>query len=151
MPNLGETPEAAHVAPTPPTPRYDLQRLPSIGASVRQPPGNTVAIDRDRPVSLREMFANVARESDHDEPEDALPVAQRQTEGPQPTESVTDFGAPATPGTAPPASTTGPPAGLASPDIDELARRLYEPIVTRIKTELWLDRERAGLLSDPRL
>lgn len=151
LPNLGETPEAAHVAPTAPTPRYDLQRLPSIGASVRQPPRNTVAFDRDRPVSLREMFANVARESDHDEPEDPLPVAQRQVEGPQPTESVTDFGAPAPPGTAPPGSTTGPPAGLASPNIDELARRLYEPIVTRIKTELWLDRERAGLLSDPRL
>lgn len=151
LPNLGETPEAAHVAPTAPAPRSDLQRLPGIGASVRQPPKKTVAFDRDRQVSLREMFANVARETDHDELEDPLPVTQRQAEGPRPTESVSDFGAPPTPGTAPPASTTGPPAGLASPNIDELARRLYEPIVTRIKTELWLDRERAGLLSDPRL
>lgn len=151
VPHRGEPPEVAHVAPTAPPPRHALQRLPGIGASVRQPPGNTVAIDHDRPVSLREMFADVARESDHDEPEAPPPAAQRQAEGPRPVESVSDSGAPTTPETAPPASTTGPPAEPASPNIDELARRLYEPIVTRIKTELWLDRERAGLLSDPRL
>ncbi|MGW5151727.1 hypothetical protein [Rhodococcus koreensis] len=97
------------------------------------------------------MFAHVAREIDDDVPEDPPPVAQRQGEGPPPTESVTDFGAPNASGSAPPASTAAPPAGPASPNIDELASRLYEPIVTRIKTELWLDRERAGLLADPRL
>ncbi|AII10346.1 hypothetical protein [Rhodococcus opacus] len=148
-PNLGEGPVVAQVTPTAPTPRHQLQRLTGIGASVRQPPRNTVAFDRDRPVSLREMFAHVARDIDHDEPEDP-PVAQRQGEGPPPPESGADIGAPNASG-APSASAAPPPAGLTNPNIDELASRLYEPIVTRIKTELWLDRERAGLLSDPRL
>lgn len=36
----------------------------------------------------------------------------------------------------------------ASDDVEELARRLYEPIAQRLRTELWLDRERAGFLTD---
>jgi hypothetical protein len=49
-------------------------------------------------------------------------------------------------------STAGPPAsGQPSlpTDLDELARRLYEPLSARIRAELWLDRERAGLLTEP--
>jgi hypothetical protein len=38
---------------------------------------------------------------------------------------------------------TAPPA-----DLDELARKLYDRIRTRLKAELRLDRERAGLLTD---
>lgn len=38
------------------------------------------------------------------------------------------------------------PASGASPaDIDELARRLFDPLSARLRSELWLDRERAGL------
>jgi hypothetical protein len=50
--------------------------------------------------------------------------------------------APATSASAP------PPAGAKPPDLDELARRLYEPLSARLKAELWLDRERAGVMSD---
>jgi hypothetical protein len=39
---------------------------------------------------------------------------------------------------APPASTAG------TPNLDELARRLYEPLSARLRAELWLDRERTG-------
>jgi hypothetical protein len=61
--------------------------------------------------------------------------------------------APATtgPATAPGASgasdaaTPGQPTGSNSPtEIDSLVRRLYDPIVRRLKAELQLDRERAG-------
>jgi hypothetical protein len=38
----------------------------------------------------------------------------------------------------------------AEPDIDELARRLFAPLSRRLKAELRLDRERAGLLLDHR-
>jgi hypothetical protein len=36
-------------------------------------------------------------------------------------------------------------------DVDALARRLFEPLSARLRAELWLDRERAGLVSDARL
>lgn len=35
-------------------------------------------------------------------------------------------------------------------DLDELAERLYEPISARLRSELWLDRERSGLMVDLR-
>lgn len=99
------------------------------------------------------MFAHVAREVDDDdaEPSRQAPVAQRLEEPSPPSEpaSTTE---PQPPTTATPTAGTAPPTGpLAGMNIDDLANRLYEPIVTRIKTELWLDRERAGLLADPRI
>ena len=39
-------------------------------------------------------------------------------------------------------------AGAAPTDLDEMARRLYEPLSARLRAELWLDRERAGVMSD---
>jgi hypothetical protein len=50
-----------------------------------------------------------------------------------------------------PASTAAPaPAapGASPTDLDEMARRLYEPLSARLRAELWLDRERAGVMSD---
>jgi hypothetical protein len=42
-------------------------------------------------------------------------------------------------------TTPAPPAGSTSPtEVDTLVRRLYDPIVRRLKAELQLDRERAG-------
>ena len=35
-------------------------------------------------------------------------------------------------------------------DLDEMARRLFEPLSARLRTELWLDRERAGMVTDGR-
>jgi hypothetical protein len=31
-----------------------------------------------------------------------------------------------------------------------MARRLFEPLSARLRAELWLDRERAGLVTDAR-
>lgn len=39
-------------------------------------------------------------------------------------------------------------ASASSQDLDDLARRLYEPLSARIRAELWLDRERSGRLTD---
>jgi len=46
-----------------------------------------------------------------------------------------------TTGTGAPAPSTGP---ISPTEVDTLVRRLYDPIVRRLKTELQLDRERAG-------
>ena len=53
---------------------------------------------------------------------------------------------PSTPAAAAPA----PAAAPAATNVDELARRLYEPLAARLREELWLDRERAGWLTDLR-
>ncbi|GAB2603159.1 hypothetical protein GCM10027269_68710 [Kribbella endophytica] len=58
-----------------------------------------------------------------------------------------------------PAAAAAPPAAAAAPgeakkatvsaaEIEELAKRLYEPLTAKLKAELWLDRERAGRVSD---
>ncbi len=45
----------------------------------------------------------------------------------------------------------GPGAGQsAQPSTDELVRRLFDPLAARLKAELRLDRERAGLITDLR-
>jgi hypothetical protein len=69
---------------------------------------------------------------------DAEPVEPLPAEAP----------APEAPGTATPttasAATAAPAAGTAGQNLDELARRLYEPLSARLRAELWLDRERTG-------
>ena len=49
----------------------------------------------------------------------------------------------------PPAG-AAPTAGAAAAQLDEMARRLFEPLSARLRAELWLDRERAGLVTDAR-
>ena len=41
-------------------------------------------------------------------------------------------------------------AGALPTDLNELARRLFDPLSARLKSELWLDRERAGMVTDLR-
>jgi hypothetical protein len=49
------------------------------------------------------------------------------------------------------AEAPAPAAASASvPDIDDMARKLYDRVAARLRTELTLDRERAGLLTDLR-
>ena len=67
---------------------------------------------------------------------------------------------PAPPVGSPPSTVAAPAAlatpaapaapGPASPPLDELARQLFGPLAARLKAELRLDRERAGLLTDLR-
>ena len=51
---------------------------------------------------------------------------------------------------AAPASPGAPAHGPGGPPLDELARQLFGPLAARLKAELRLDRERAGLLTDLR-
>src|SRR5262249_56260101 len=56
-----------------------------------------------------------------------------------------------TPSPPTPAGQAAPAAaGPASPPLDELARQLFGPLAARLKSELRLDRERTGLLTDLR-
>jgi hypothetical protein len=52
---------------------------------------------------------------------------------------------PTAPFGTPPAAAGAPP-----PDLDELARRLFDPLSARLRAELRLDRERAGVVTDLR-
>lgn len=54
------------------------------------------------------------------------------------------------PTAAAPAGVAAPTAGAAAANLDEMARRLFEPLSARLRAELWLDRERAGLVTDAR-
>jgi|GEM_PF-1422605 len=48
------------------------------------------------------------------------------------------------------AGAAGTAANALPTDLDELARRLFDPLSARLKSELWLDRERAGMVTDLR-
>lgn len=88
------------------------------------------------------------------------PVMQRQ-EAAEPAESASpplDIGPGSRSRAVEPVATAAPVAGAPSPaagatgqPLDELARQLLGPLTARLKAELRLDRERAGLLTDLRL
>ncbi|RSN19211.1 hypothetical protein DMC61_40525 [Amycolatopsis sp. WAC 04169] len=66
------------------------------------------------------------------------PVVQRDPETPPPPEPV-----------APPAAAPVPAtAQAAQPETEELVKKLFDPLLRRLKTELRLDRERRGALTD---
>jgi hypothetical protein len=65
-------------------------------------------------------------------------VVQRQDTGGAAAAGPADAGSPGGGG--------APPGG--GGDLDELSRKIYDRILDRLKAELYLDRERAGLLSD---
>jgi hypothetical protein len=72
------------------------------------------------------------------------PTVQREPEAaPQSPEPAPAAASAAT--TIPAAAAAGPAPGQ---DVDELVNRLYDPLAARLRAELWLDRERAGVLMD---
>jgi hypothetical protein len=85
-----------------------------------------------------------------------VPVVQREEPGVVAAEEPVPGtgGADATPAPSPaagPASGSPPvPAGPPFFDLDELARRLFDPLSARLRAELRLDRERAGVVTDLR-
>ena len=80
----------------------------------------------------------------------AAPVLQRETDSATPSPEPAPEPAPASaPTPAMGAVTTAAPAGVGhGGDVDELVNRLYDPLAARLRAELWLDRERAGVLMD---
>lgn len=71
-------------------------------------------------------------------------AVQRDPTPPEPVATAPP--SPAEPSSAP-AGGSGTAAGV---DIEDLARRLFDPLSARLRAELWLDRERAGLIADLR-
>jgi hypothetical protein len=104
------------------------------------------------PVSLAALFAAAGSNASSGgtsvslqrEPDDAPAPAPEPAPAPAPASAPPAAAAPAATGT------TAAPAAAPATDLDEMARRLFEPLSARLKAELWLDRERAGTLTDVR-
>lgn len=134
--------------PTGPTPHVGpVHRSPTSPAPTSPTPTSPTSTS-SAGVSFAAMFGAGAAEAAADgytsvqlSPEDAAPAPADATPVPAP--------APA-PGPAPAPELTTAPAGAAPTDLDEMARRLFEPLSARIRAELWLDRERSGMVSDAR-
>jgi len=96
-------------------------------------------------VGLAEMFALAAGQSSAGEAtiqRSAETGVQRAADPPAPAPTAAPPAAPAGP--------AGPAAPMSSSELEEMARRLYEPLSARLRAELWQDRERSGLLTDLR-
>ncbi|HEY5978607.1 MAG TPA: hypothetical protein VIT41_03140 [Microlunatus sp.] len=109
-----------------------------------EPPSLAVS---GRSVGLAEMFAMAAAQSSAGDatvqrsPETEVQLTSLDS---APAESAPSAGTSAAP---PPAAAAQPPSGA---ELEEMARRLYEPLSARLRAELWQDRERSGLLTDLR-
>ncbi|GAA1304666.1 hypothetical protein [Saccharothrix xinjiangensis] len=126
---LSPIPAPAPTAPS--TPRRGL----GLPITARGDTGGT-----DPPPVQRIEFGPPPRASGPPPPEVGPPrVARRDTGPPDPIGAAN----PVEPG-ATPSRRTGPPA----PSPEELLDKLYDPLVRRLKAELWLDRERRGSLTD---
>lgn len=71
-------------------------------------------------------------------------VVQRDPETPPPPEPV----APPPAAPAPATAQAAQAAPAAQPETEELVKKLFDPLLRRLKTELRLDRERRGALTD---
>lgn len=128
-------------------------------------PARPVVFESTRPMSLQRMFgvagqtgteatAAAAVPSGCDVDQHAIEFApekvQRAAETATPLPEPSPNGVPAQYATAPAPTTPAAPAPGAPPigDVDELVNRLYDALAARLRTELWLDRERAGVLMD---
>jgi hypothetical protein len=123
-------------------------------AAVRSNPGRPVG-----PVRAASFASMFAASADATDPVDAaastgFTEVPLQRADPEPSSAPADPAPPPEPA-APPAApapvapaAAGGPLGAAGTDLDEMARRLFEPLSARIRAELWLDRERAGMVLD---
>ncbi|TCN34590.1 hypothetical protein EV644_11992 [Kribbella orskensis] len=102
-----------------------------------------------RSVSLQQMFSGHAMtapaEADHAvQRDEALQEAPAvQTAEPAPAPAVAPVPAPAAG-----AAAGGGAKTVSAAEVEELAKRLYEPLTAKLRAELWLDRERAGRVTD---
>ncbi|KUI26120.1 hypothetical protein AU195_14185 [Mycobacterium sp. IS-1496] len=126
-----------------------LQRMFEHAAAPRDPGGrSSVTTTRPPPASVVEhheytevSFGELSVQRDAEPSETAAPADEPTAAGaPETTATVTAV--------APQTATGG--ATPAGGNIDELVNRLYDPLAARLRSELWLDRERAGVLMDLR-
>ncbi|WP_157979816.1 hypothetical protein [Kribbella monticola] len=101
-------------------------------------------VESVRSVSLQQMFSGAA--STQEQPTEQYAVQRDEAPAAEPTAAQTVVQ------TAPTAQAQAQaPAGgksVSAAEVEELAKRLYEPLTAKLKAELWLDRERAGRVTD---
>lgn len=142
--------EGAEIAP--PAPSYQpplvvSRRVAATEGPERGPrPGEGISFERMFAAAVPSATGTAAPA----EPDQVSLQRQPLDSGASPSEpSVSAMSEPAAapvPGGPGPAGGEG--AGGTAANLDEMARRLYEPLAARLREELWLDRERAGLMSD---
>ncbi|WP_133801654.1 hypothetical protein [Kribbella caucasensis] len=143
--SLVESPASQSTAASGPAPAVGDQQVLAWSVEDRFHSGDAVVqrADEVRSVSLQEMFGGqqqgvVQRDETQsgDTPaEAAAPVASPPLEQAQPPQQA-------------PAQQSA--KGMSAAEVEELAKRLYEPLSARLRAELWLDRERAGRTTDRR-
>ncbi len=150
-PRVGE-PAAPMVSPAPAAsdrPLLIQRRLdaPTPGTAVAPPvsPDQPTMAVSSRTVGLAEMFALAAAQ-----PSDGGATVQRSAETEVQPAADDPPAPPPAGGSAAPAGPAAPAAPLSGAELEEMARRLYEPLTARLRAELWQDRERSGLLTDLR-
>ena len=104
---------------------------------LRRPDRRHAAVPAEHPGFTTVQLQPATSRRRHPTPE---PTPRRPHRRPRP---------PAPAAAAPPAAARRRPPGRTA-DLDEMARRLFEPLSARLRAELWLDRERAGLVTDAR-
>jgi hypothetical protein len=128
--------------------RFDALPSSATPASLESPMSAASGVS-GRTVGLAEMFALASAQTGSE-------TIQRAADESAPPAAETEVQLEAAPTSSPSASPAAPaagPAGAAAPsgaELDEMARRLYEPLTARLRAELWQDRERSGLLTDLR-
>lgn len=134
-----------HPTPRPPVPSPTLV----VGQPVLQARADTASSD-SRPggaMSFASMFRSEAASETGSPAQDGITSVQLQVAD----DSDPAASEPTDTSSTPPIATAAPspvaPGGKPA-DLDELARRLYEPLTARLRAELWLDRERAGVMSN---
>ena len=110
----------------------------SVAATVSGPRAPTLAV-----ATLQRQSFDDSSSAGTTDAAESLPATEPAPDGGAASETA-EAPAPAA-GTS--SSAVAPPAAPAA-DVDEMARRLYEPLVARLRAELWLDRERAGVFGD---
>jgi hypothetical protein len=137
-------------APVPPTPRPPA---PSptlvVGQPVLRATADTASTEsrQSGAMSFASMFGSEAASETGSPALDGFTSVQLQAAD----DSAPAASEPTDTTSTPPIATAAPPPAVPGgkpADLDELARRLYEPLTARLRAELWLDRERAGVMSN---
>jgi hypothetical protein len=135
-----------------PTTRSATSRTVAVGPAIPRASATATFAESSPAVatSFSSMFGSAQSSETGSPAEDGFTSVQLQPaseSGAPAAEPAADAVASAAP--AAPSSGAPPPAAGTKPtELDELARRLYEPLTARLRAELWLDRERAGVMTD---
>jgi len=132
-------------------------------ADTPSPPTRSVLFESPRPMSLQRMFEHTARREEtaiadgvttpappSEQPAHTITFTpasiQREPDSETTSLSMESEVAPVPP--APAAATSPASSAPGGGDLEELVNRIYDPLAARLRAELWLDRERAGVLME---